>query len=72
MCKRGVEGTRTDEVAAFTLMALIEHASGGEEPPQSVSCEAAINDEIRCLLEAGHAGLHRWRSTDGSRSFEWG
>ena len=72
MCKRGDEGTRTDNVAAFAIRAMTAQAPGGTEPPVGAACEAAISDEIRCLLEAGHGGLHRWRSNDGSRSFEWG
>jgi hypothetical protein len=68
---RGVEGTRTENVAAFS-MAVTAQSPGGAEPPIDAACDAAISDEIRCQLEAGHGGLHRWRSPDGSRSFDWG
>ena len=35
-------------------------------------CAAAVSREIQCHLQPGHAGLHFWRSSDGSRTFEWG
>jgi hypothetical protein len=56
----------------FASSAMSTQSPGGAEPPVGAACDAVISDEIRCLLEAGHVGLHRWRSTDGSRSFEWG
>lgn len=53
-----------DYVAAATALDDGGRATG--------SCGEEIRTGMRCVLEQGHPGLHRWTSPDAERSFLWG
>jgi hypothetical protein len=58
-----------------TRMAAVppgEDRERSDPPPEP--CPATFDGSLekRCYLHAGHAGLHRWRSSDSSQKFTWG
>jgi hypothetical protein len=53
-----------DYVAAATALDDAKRVPG--------ACGEQIRTGMRCMLEHGHAGLHRWTSPDAERSFLWG
>lgn len=66
---------RTFDLDPLCLILLGDYVAAAQvisEVRPAGSCSEEIRTGMRCVLESGHAGLHRWTSPDTERSFLWG